>query len=85
MIGNILWSLIIGAIAGWAAGKLTRGQGFGIWVDMILGIVGAFVGNFVISLIGFVAYGTIGQLIASIIGAVIVLWAARMFVGTSRT
>ncbi|BBB90628.1 MAG TPA: GlsB/YeaQ/YmgE family stress response membrane protein [Methylomusa anaerophila] len=84
MLGNAIWFLIIGAIAGWAAGKLTRGQGFGLWVDMILGIVGAYIGGFALSMLGFAAYGTIGQLITSIIGAVLVLWISRLFVDTTK-
>lgn len=83
MLGSGIWFLIIGAVAGWAAGKVTRGHGFGIWVDMIVGIIGAYVGGFAISLLGFSAYGTIGQLITSIIGAVIFLAVVRMFSGSS--
>jgi len=56
-----------------------RGHGFGIWVDIIVGIVGAFIGGFVLSLFGFNSYGVIGQLITSIIGAVILLWVVRLF------
>jgi uncharacterized membrane protein YeaQ/YmgE (transglycosylase-associated protein family) len=78
---NALWFLIIGAIAGWGAGQLTKGHGFGLWTNIILGIVGAYVGGFALSLLGIAAYGTIGQLITSVLGAVIVLWVARMFIG----
>ncbi|MDF2929601.1 MAG: Transglycosylase associated protein [Anaerospora sp.] len=46
-MGSLVWSLLIGAIAGWAAGNIMRGHGFGIWVDIIVGIVGAFIGGFV--------------------------------------
>ncbi|XEQ91445.1 hypothetical protein SCACP_02410 [Sporomusa carbonis] len=80
---NALWFLIIGAVAGWAAGKLMRGHGFGIWVDIIVGIVGAYVGGFALRLLGFAAYGTIGELITSIIGAVILLWVVRLFSGNT--
>ena len=78
----MLWSLIIGAIAGWAAGKLTRGRGFGIWVNIIVGVVGAYIGRFVLSLIGFAAYGTISEIITSILGAVILLWFIKSFSGS---
>ena len=81
MLGGFIWSLLIGAIAGWAAGELMRGHGFGLVVNIIIGIVGAVVGNFLLSLIGFTAYGTIGQLIASTIGAIVVLGIAGMFAG----
>ncbi|MDD4601044.1 hypothetical protein SDC9_05902 [bioreactor metagenome] len=78
MMSGFIWSLLIGAIAGWIAGQLTRGHGFGIVTNIILGIVGAFVGNFTLSLLGIAAYGMLGQLIASVVGAMIILWAARL-------
>ncbi|HWR05424.1 GlsB/YeaQ/YmgE family stress response membrane protein [Sporomusa sp.] len=80
-MGNAIWFLIIGAVAGWAAGKLMRGHGFGLWVDIIVGVAGAFIGGFALSLIGFAQYGVIGQLITSIIGAAILLWFIRLFSG----
>lgn len=82
---GFLWSLLIGGIAGWAAGKLFQGQSFGVVMNVVVGIVGAVVGNFLLSLIGFTAYGTIAQIIASTIGAIVVLWVASMFTGTKRT
>ncbi|WP_371374181.1 GlsB/YeaQ/YmgE family stress response membrane protein [Sporomusa aerivorans] len=80
----MIWSLIIGAIAGWAAGQLTRGHGFGLAVDIIVGVVGAFIGRFALSFFGFAAYGTIAEIITSIIGAVILLGIIRMFSGSSK-
>ncbi len=79
MVGNVIWFLIIGAIAGWAAGKLTHGHGFGLWADIIVGIIGAVIGGFALSLLGLSAYGTVGQIITSIIGAVILLMVIRLF------
>jgi len=80
----MIWSLIIGAVAGWIAGSLMRGHGFGMLVNMILGVVGAIVGNYVFSLLGLAAYGLTGQLIVSVIGAMIVLWAANLFTGNRK-
>ena len=82
---SLIWTLIIGAVAGWIAGQLTRGQGFGIVTNIILGVVGAFVGNFALSLLGLASYGTVGQLVASVLGAVIILWVGRMFSPTKNT
>ncbi|MBP2651169.1 MAG: Transglycosylase associated protein [Firmicutes bacterium] len=79
MFGNVIWYLLIGAIAGWLAGKLVSGHGFGVWVDMIVGVVGALIGGSLLSLLGMNAYGLIGQLITSTIGAVVLLWLVRMF------
>ena len=81
MLSNTIWFLIIGALSGWAAGKIMRGHGFGIVVDIIVGIAGAFIGGFALSLIGLTQYGLIGQIITSIIGAAILLWFIRLFSG----
>jgi uncharacterized membrane protein YeaQ/YmgE (transglycosylase-associated protein family) len=76
--GIIAW-LIIGAIAGWLAGVLVKGGGFGLIVDIIVGIVGAFIGGWLagvmhISLGG----GWIGSIITAVIGAVILLFLIRL-------
>jgi len=77
--GIIAW-LIIGAIAGWLAGVLVKGGGFGLIVDIIVGIVGAFIGGWLsgvlhISLGG----GWIGSIVTAVIGAVILLFIVRLF------
>jgi uncharacterized membrane protein YeaQ/YmgE (transglycosylase-associated protein family) len=76
--GIIAW-LIIGAIAGWLAGILVKGGGFGLIVDIIVGIVGAFIGGWLsgvlhISLGG----GWIGSIITAVIGAVVLLFIIRL-------
>jgi uncharacterized membrane protein YeaQ/YmgE (transglycosylase-associated protein family) len=70
---GLLWTLIIGAIAGWLAGTLVKGRGFGIIVDIIVGIVGAFIGGWVFGLLGLTAWGLLGQLCMATVGAVILL------------
>ena len=77
--GIIAW-LIIGAIAGWLAGVLVKGGGFGLIVDILVGIVGAVIGGWLsgvlhISLGG----GWIGSIITAVIGAVILLFIVRLF------
>jgi uncharacterized membrane protein YeaQ/YmgE (transglycosylase-associated protein family) len=70
---SLLWTLIIGAIAGWLAGTLVKGRGFGLIVDIIVGIVGAFIGGWVFGLLGLTAWGLLGQLCMATVGAVILL------------
>jgi uncharacterized membrane protein YeaQ/YmgE (transglycosylase-associated protein family) len=70
---SLLWTLIIGAVAGWLAGVLVKGRGFGIIVDIIVGIVGAFIGGWVFGLLGIAAWGLTGQLAMATVGAVILL------------
>lgn len=79
----MLWFLIIGLVAGWLAGVLFKGSGFGLWGDLGTGVIGAFVGGFLFNLIGISAYGLIGSLIVSTIGSIVFLWVMRMFT-TSR-
>lgn len=75
----MLWSLAIGLISGWLAGMISRGGGFGIWGDLVVGVIGSFIGGFVFNIIGLSAYGIIGSIISSTIGAIILLWVIRMF------
>jgi uncharacterized membrane protein YeaQ/YmgE (transglycosylase-associated protein family) len=71
---NLLWFLIIGVIAGWLAGQIMKGKGFGLIGNLIVGVIGAIIGGFVFDALGIVAYGLIGSLIASLVGAIILLW-----------
>ncbi|HSB30563.1 MAG TPA: GlsB/YeaQ/YmgE family stress response membrane protein [Candidatus Sulfobium mesophilum] len=71
------WFLIIGVVAGWLAGKITRGHGFGLVGDLAVGILGALVGGFIFRLIGVVSFGHIGSLVTATVGAVVLLWLIR--------
>ena len=72
---GIIMVLLIGAIAGWLAGLIMKGKGMGFFVNAILGIIGAFVGSYVFSLIGFsVGSGLFGVIITATAGAVILLF-----------
>lgn len=77
--GIIFW-LIIGAVAGWLAGVLVKGGGFGLIVDIIVGIVGAFIGGWLAGVIGInLGGGILGSLITAVIGAVILIFVVRLF------
>ncbi|ACD19166.1 MULTISPECIES: GlsB/YeaQ/YmgE family stress response membrane protein [Burkholderiaceae] len=76
--GIIAW-LIIGAIAGWLAGVLVKGGGFGLIVDIIVGIVGAFIGGWLAGVLHIsLGGGWIGSIITAVIGAVILLFLIRL-------
>ncbi|MCC8396551.1 GlsB/YeaQ/YmgE family stress response membrane protein [Paraburkholderia sp. MMS20-SJTR3] len=76
--GIIAW-LIIGAIAGWLAGVLVKGGGFGLIVDIIVGIVGAFIGGWLAGVLHIsLGSGWIGSIITALIGAVILLFIIRL-------
>ena len=69
----IIW-LVIGAVAGWLAGQIMRGYGFGLVGNIVVGIVGAFIAGWLLPRIGFVLIGGIAaEIINAVIGAVILL------------
>lgn len=72
-------------IFGWLAVLSSRSRGFGIWGDLVTGVVGSFIGGYLFNLIGMPAYGTIGSIISSTIGAIILLWFIRMFSNVAPT
>ena len=75
MLWSILGWIVIGAIAGWAAGELMRGDGFGFTGNAVIGILGAIVGGWVFSLLGLPTdYGFVGSLFTATIGAIILLF-----------
>lgn len=70
----IIW-LIIGAVAGWLAGQIIAGGGFGLIGNIILGIIGAFVAGWLLPRIGlYIGGGIIGDIINALIGAIGVLF-----------
>lgn len=77
-VENIVLILIIGAIAGWLAGKIMKGRGFGLLGNIVIGIIGAFVGGFLFGLLGITAGGIIGSLVMSTVGAVTLLFVVRV-------
>lgn len=75
-----LWFIIIGIVAGLAAGKLMRGGGFGIIINLLVGIGGGVLGGWLFGLIGInVGNGIIGSLISSTVGAILLLWIVSLF------
>ncbi|HWW06748.1 GlsB/YeaQ/YmgE family stress response membrane protein [Collimonas sp.] len=77
-MGFIAW-LIVGAIAGWLAGVLVKGGGFGVLVDIIVGIVGAFIGGWLAGVLGIhVGGGWIASIVTATVGAVILLFILRL-------
>ena len=76
--GIIIW-LIVGAIAGWLAGMVVKGGGFGLIGDIVVGIVGAVIAGWLLPAIGFpIGSGFVGAVIDAFIGAVILLIIIRL-------
>jgi uncharacterized membrane protein YeaQ/YmgE (transglycosylase-associated protein family) len=74
---GLLWEIIIGILAGFLAGKIVKGSGFGVLIDLLVGIVGSVIGGWVFGLLGLAAYGLIGQLVMATIGAILLLLIIR--------
>jgi uncharacterized membrane protein YeaQ/YmgE (transglycosylase-associated protein family) len=79
MVHGLIWWIIVGLIAGWAAGKIMKGGGYGVIADIILGILGAIVGGWVVGVLGFGHGGLIWSILVAILGAVILIWITRFF------
>jgi uncharacterized membrane protein YeaQ/YmgE (transglycosylase-associated protein family) len=75
---HLLWFLIIGIAAGWLAGQLMKGGGYGLIGDLVIGVIGAFLGGWLLGALGIVAGGLIGSLVTATIGAVLLLFLIRL-------
>lgn len=74
---GLIAAIIVGIISGWLAGKIWKGKGFGLIGDLIVGILGGILGNFLFGLVGIVAVGIFGNIISAVVGALILLWVLR--------
>jgi uncharacterized membrane protein YeaQ/YmgE (transglycosylase-associated protein family) len=76
---GVIWWLIVGLLAGWLTGKVMGGGG-GVLTDIIVGLIGALAGGFLMSLLGFSAEGgMIYTIFVAFLGAVFVTWIYRKF------
>jgi len=76
----IAW-ILIGLIAGWLAGKVTRGAGFGCLADILLGLIGSLLGGWIFSRLGILGGGFLFSLAAATVGAVLLVAIARLLAG----
>jgi uncharacterized membrane protein YeaQ/YmgE (transglycosylase-associated protein family) len=73
----LLWTIVIGILAGWLAGQIVKGRGMGLGVDLLVGVVGSILGGWIFALVGLAAYGLIARLIMATAGAVALLLLVR--------
>ncbi|HVI10017.1 MAG TPA: GlsB/YeaQ/YmgE family stress response membrane protein [Candidatus Binatia bacterium] len=78
MLSGLIWWILVGLIAGWAAGQIMRGKGYGVGMDIVLGMIGAVVGGWLLGILGIHGGGLIGTIIVAIVGAVFLIWLSRM-------
>ncbi len=81
MAHTFLGWILIGLIAGWLSGKVTRGGGFGLLADLCLGLVGGVIGGWIFAQLGIHSYGFIGGLAAATVGALVLVTIARLLAG----
>lgn len=81
---SLLGWIIIGLIAGWLAGKIARGAGFGCITDIVLGLVGSLLGGWIFVKLGIFGGGFLYSLAAATLGAVILVMIAHLFSGGPR-
>jgi uncharacterized membrane protein YeaQ/YmgE (transglycosylase-associated protein family) len=75
----MIYSIIVGLIAGWLAGQVMKGGGYGVLMDIVLGLLGGIIGGWVFGALGiWPAAGIIGSVIVSFVGAVILVGLTRM-------
>ncbi|HEU6447525.1 MAG TPA: GlsB/YeaQ/YmgE family stress response membrane protein [Verrucomicrobiae bacterium] len=70
---NWLWFILIGLVAGFLAGAVVKGRGFGFLGNIIIGVIGAVLGGFLFNLFGLAATNLLGNLISAFVGAVVLL------------
>ena len=75
---DIIYFLLIGLVAGFLAGKIMEGKGFGLVGNIIVGAVGAVIGGFVFGLLGISGSGLIGSLVTALAGALILLYVINL-------
>jgi uncharacterized membrane protein YeaQ/YmgE (transglycosylase-associated protein family) len=75
---DLVWFLLIGLAAGWLAGQLTKGGGFGLVGDLVVGVIGAMLGGWIFRLLGISAGGLIGALVTATVGAVALVMLLRL-------
>ena len=79
MAHGIIWWIIVGLIAGWAAGKIMKGSGYGPLMDTVLGMVGAVVGGWIFNALGiYPSGGLIASIVVALVGAVLIIWISRL-------
>ncbi|HEY6420588.1 MAG TPA: GlsB/YeaQ/YmgE family stress response membrane protein [Candidatus Binataceae bacterium] len=76
----MLGSIVIGLIAGWLAGKIVSGEGYGVVGDILLGLVGGVIGGWLFGAFGMHAHHAIGALIVSTTGATALVWGAHLLI-----
>jgi uncharacterized membrane protein YeaQ/YmgE (transglycosylase-associated protein family) len=78
----MIWWICVGLVAGWATGKILKGSGYGAFADIVIGILGAIIGGFVMRAIGFAGSGGFFySVFVAVLGAMILVWLEHFLSG----
>lgn len=77
-VSGLIVLVIVGGIAGWLAGQIMKGRGLGFPVNILVGVIGAFIGGFLLGIVGFSPTHLLGQIISATLGAVVLLYLVRL-------
>ena len=83
--GGIIAWIVVGLIAGWAAGKVSRGHGFGLIGDLVVGLIGALIGGLIAGAFIQGTVGFVGSIIVAFLGALLLLLIIRLLSGSRST
>jgi len=75
---SFVWFILIGLAAGWLAGQIMKGGGYGLVGDLLVGVIGAILGGWLFSLLGITATGLLGSLITATVGAIALIALLRL-------
>lgn len=78
---GIIWAIIVGAIAGFFAGKIMRGRGFGLLGNIVVGVIGGVLGSIILGVFLVRLGGPVGDILKATFGAVVLLWLSAFFQG----
>ena len=75
---GLLLLIFIGLVAGWLAGVLVKGGGFGILGDIVVGVLGAVIGGYIFGVVGIGGSGLLGQILVATVGAILLIFVLRL-------
>jgi uncharacterized membrane protein YeaQ/YmgE (transglycosylase-associated protein family) len=76
---EFVWFILIGLAAGWLAGQIMKGGGFGLIGDLIVGVIGALLGGWLFEVLKInIGYGLIGELVTATVGAIVLIVVLRL-------
>ena len=75
---EFVWFILIGLVAGWLAGVIMKGGGYGVVGDIVVGVVGALIGGWLFTRMGVASGGLLGAIIVATVGAIILIFLLRL-------